>query len=79
MRPLFRPIRVLAFAPVLLLITAPLAGKDAAVYRTPDPAVGKVVDSAPTPRVSLSPDETRMLLIQYPSYPPITELAEREL
>ena len=79
MRPLFRPIRVLAFAPVLLLITAPLAGQDAAVYRTPDPAVVKVVDSAPTPRVSLSPDETRMLLIQYPSYPPITELAEREL
>jgi dipeptidyl aminopeptidase/acylaminoacyl peptidase len=79
MRPLFRQIRVLALAPVLFLIPTPLAGQDAAVYRTPDPAVVNVVDAAPTPGVSLSPDETRMLLIQYPSYPPITELAEREL
>jgi len=79
MRPLFRPIRVFTLAPALLLITPPLAGQDAAVYRTPDPAVVKVVDAAPTPGVSLSPNETRMLLIQYPSYPSITELAEREL
>ncbi|MBK5096992.1 MAG: S9 family peptidase [Gemmatimonadetes bacterium] len=79
MRSLFRPTLVLAFATALLLGTTPLVAQDAAVYRTPDPAVVKVVDAAPTPGVSLSPDETRMLLIQYPSYPPITELAEREL
>ncbi len=79
MRFLSRPALVLASALVLLLATKPLAAQDAAVYRTPDPAIVNVVDAAPTPGVSLSPDETRMLLIQYPSYPPITELAEREL
>ena len=63
----------------LLVGAAPLTAQDAAVYRTPDPAVVQVVDAAPTPGVSLSPDESRMLLIQYPSYPPIAELAEREL
>jgi dipeptidyl aminopeptidase/acylaminoacyl peptidase len=79
MRLLSRLNLVLAAAPVLLLGTAPLAAQDAGVYRIPNPAVVKVVDAAPTPGVSLSPDQTKMLLIQYPSYPPIRELAEREL
>jgi dipeptidyl aminopeptidase/acylaminoacyl peptidase len=79
MRCLFRPTLVIAFAAALLTYAAPLPAQDAAVYRTPDAAVVKIVDAAPTPAVSLSPDETRMLLIQYPSYPPIMELAEREL
>ena len=79
MRSLFRPSFVPPLAIALLLGTSPLAAQDAAVYRTPDPAVVQIVDAAPTPGVLLSPDETRMLLTRYPSYPPITELAEREL
>ncbi len=79
MRSLIRPSFVAPLATALLVSTSPLGAQDAAVYRTPDPAVVQIVDAAPTPGVSLSPDEARMLLIQYPSYPPITELAEREL
>jgi dipeptidyl aminopeptidase/acylaminoacyl peptidase len=50
-----------------------------AVYQVPDPAIVDVVDVLPTPSVRLGPDRDWMLFIQYPSYPPIAELAEREL
>ncbi len=63
----------------LLVGIGPLAAQESSVYRTPDPAIVQIVDAAPTPTVSLSPNESRMLLIQYPGSPPITELAEREL
>ena len=50
-----------------------------AVYQVPDQAIVDVVDVLPTPAVALGPDRDWMLLIQYPSYPPVAELAEREL
>ncbi|MGB5303051.1 MAG: hypothetical protein WBP17_07885, partial [Gemmatimonadota bacterium] len=50
-----------------------------AVYQVPDQAIVDVVDVLPTPSVALGPDRDWMLLIQYPSYPPVAELAEREL
>ncbi|MDP2470591.1 MAG: prolyl oligopeptidase family serine peptidase, partial [Candidatus Palauibacterales bacterium] len=48
-------------------------------YRTPDPAIVDLVDALPTPAVYVGPQRDWMLLVQYPSYPPIAELAEREL
>ena len=73
-----------AFPLVALALTlaagpAPAQESDRPVYRQPDPALVRIVDAPPTPGVSLSPDETRMLLLETPSYPPIAELAEREL
>ncbi len=50
-----------------------------AVYRIPDQTIVDVVDVLPTPSVALGPNRDWMLLIQYPSYPPVAELAEREL
>ena len=50
-----------------------------AVYQVPDQAIVDVVDVLPTPSVALGPDREWMLFIQYPSYPPVAELAEREL
>lgn len=68
-----------AFLPFLFVAAGPLVAQDGAIYQTPDPAIVQVVDAALTPAVSVSPDESRMLLIQYPNSPPIAELAEREL
>jgi hypothetical protein len=55
----------------LALAAAPAAAQesDRPVYREPDPALVRIVDAPPTPGVSLSPAETRMLLLAYPSYP----------
>ena len=46
-----------------------------AVYQVPDQAIVDVVDVEPTPSVALGPDRDWMLFIQYPSYPPVAELA----
>jgi len=50
-----------------------------AVYQVPAQAIVDVVDVLPVPSVALGPDREWMLFIQYPSYPPVAELAEREL
>ena len=76
------PVVSLTAALALVLLSCPAifaqsAGE--AVYRTPAQAIVDVVDIPPTPAVSIGPDRSRMLFIQYPSYPPIAELAEREL
>jgi len=64
-----------------LLISQSLLAQSttAAVYQTPDQAIVDVVDVLPTPSVRLGPDREWLLFVQYPSYPPIAELAEREL
>jgi dipeptidyl aminopeptidase/acylaminoacyl peptidase len=72
----------LALAVVFALVLAQLAHAQSttdAVYQTPDQSIVDVVDVSPTPSVALGPDREWMLLIQYPSYPPVAELAEREL
>ncbi|MCK5484490.1 MAG: S9 family peptidase, partial [Gemmatimonadetes bacterium] len=63
------------------LIARPLAAQSTTepVYQVPDAAIVDVVDVLPTPSVSVGPDSDWMLFVQYPSYPPIAELAEREL
>ena len=45
-------------------------------YRKPAIEVVEIVDAKPTPNVSLSPDEKRMLLMSYPSLPGIELLSE---
>ncbi|MCL7968176.1 MAG: prolyl oligopeptidase family serine peptidase [marine benthic group bacterium] len=66
---------------VALLLAGPISisAQDAPAYQTPDPAIVQVVDAEPTPSVSLSPDESQMLLIRYPGYPSIASFARREL
>ena len=76
------PVVSLTAALTLVVLSCPaLYAQSAseAEYRTPAQAIVDVVDILPTPAVSIGPDRNRMLFIQYPSYPPIAELAEREL
>jgi dipeptidyl aminopeptidase/acylaminoacyl peptidase len=76
-----RPTLVLPLAGLSLALAAvPAPAQEGhPVYREPDAALARIVDAPPTPGVSLAPDETRLLVVEYPSYPPIAELAEREL
>ncbi len=79
-----RPGRLVLFALSILfaLVLARVAQAQTttdATYRLPDPAIVDVVDVLPTPSVRLGPDRDWMLFVQYPSYPPIADLAEREL
>jgi dipeptidyl aminopeptidase/acylaminoacyl peptidase len=55
----------------------PLAAEEG--YRIPPAPIPEIVDTPPTPSVSLSPDRAWMLLIEQPSLPSIAELAEPEL
>jgi dipeptidyl aminopeptidase/acylaminoacyl peptidase len=48
-------------------------------YQLPPPAVVDVLDAAPTPRVSLSPDGKWLLLIQRPAMPSIADVSRRML
>lgn len=48
-------------------------------YQTPPPAIASLIDAAPTPGVSLSPDNQWMLLLDRPSLPSIEEVAQEEL
>jgi len=65
---------------VFLLVTAiAQAQSPANGYQTPCQALVDIVDAPPTPGVSLSPDKKWMLLLERPSLPPISELAEPEL
>ena len=77
-RPLSSPTALLLASGLLCGATS-VGAQDAPVYRTPDPALVQVVDAEPTPSVSLSPDESLMLLIRYPGYPSIATFARREL
>ena len=66
------------------LATGPAAGIQAqqdteAVYRTPAPELAALVDAPSTPGVSLSPDESMMLLMTRPGAPSIAEVSAPEL
>ncbi len=60
-----------------LLATTPLSAAEK--YRTPPAPLGDIVDAAPTPSVSLSPDRSWMVLIERPSLLAIDDLAQPEL
>ena len=81
--PTLRCMSALAGAAVILsLLVAPLPAQEptaATEYRTPAQVLVDIVDAPLTPSVRMSPDNAWMVQLELPSYPPIAELAEREL
>lgn len=79
------PSRFVALAALLLLLWPAAApaetGEDttAALYRTPDPTLTALIDAPPTPGTAVDPRGEWIALLEYPSLPPISELAGREL
>ena len=49
------------------------------VYRTPSQVLVDIIDAPPTPQVSIDPNREWLLIMEQPSLPSISELAEREL
>lgn len=49
------------------------------VYREPSPQLVAIADAPPTPFVSLSPDRSRLLLLERPNLPGIEEVAAPEI
>ncbi len=48
-------------------------------YRQPPQEIIDLVDAPPTPSISISPDESHMLILYPPSFPSIAEVAQPEL
>jgi len=70
----------LSFAFVLTAATADVAAQEGADgYQTPAAELAALVDAPATPGISLSPDESVMLLTMRPSLPSIAEVAAPEL
>ena len=61
------------------LVASSVAAATDTDYKMPPEPLPSIVDTPPTPTVSLSPDRTWMLLIERPNLPSIVELAEPEL
>lgn len=61
----------------LLLPVLPLPAQEG--YRMPDPALVELVDAPLTPALSLSPDRTRVLLLERAPVPTIADLAAPEV
>ena len=71
---------VLLFSGILLTSAASLAAQDVGDgYQTPAPELTALVDAPVTPGISLSPDESVLLLTMRPSLPSIAEVASPEL
>ncbi len=64
---------------IFLLICIPLSASDDSGYKLPPKPVADLIDAPWTPRISLSPDGQWILLMQYPGYPSIEEVSQREL
>jgi dipeptidyl aminopeptidase/acylaminoacyl peptidase len=63
-----------------LVSIAPAAAQDTdAIYRTPSQELAALVDAPATPGVSLSPDQSMMLLMTRPGAPSIAEVSAPEL
>ncbi len=67
----------LAIALVPMGLAIPAAADNA--YHTPPQVLVDIVDAPPTPGVALDPQRQWLLIMERPSLPPISELAEREL
>ena len=65
-----------AVAPLLICLTtlAPITAAEEG-YRLPPPAVVKILDTPPTPSVSIDPTHRTMLLVERVTMPPIEDLA----
>ncbi len=64
---------------VLLLSVTSLAQQPKQHYMMPPKAIADLVDAPFTPRISISPDNTRMLFLYYPGLPSIAEVSQPEL
>ncbi len=60
-------------------LTKELTAQSAGGYQTPPKAIADLIDAAPTPGISLSPDHQWMLQMERPSLPSIEEVAQEEL
>ncbi|MYE05540.1 MAG: S9 family peptidase, partial [Bacteroidetes bacterium SB0662_bin_6] len=70
----------LSFVFLLAAATTDVAAQEGADgYRTPAAELAALVDAPATPGVSLSPDESVMLLTMRPSLPSIAEVSAPEL
>ncbi len=76
-------LRAVAVLLCLLCMAGPVgAEEDAATqteYRMPPKAIADLIDAPPTPYVSVGPHREWLLLMQPPSLPPISEIAQPEL
>ena len=64
---------------VFLAAVVSMSGEEAGGYRRPSPALAAVVDAPIPPFAVLSPNRQRLLLLDRPDAPPISELAAPEL
>ncbi|HEY0709100.1 MAG TPA: hypothetical protein VGG33_19985 [Polyangia bacterium] len=58
--------------------SAPAASDSGATYQMPPRAVAAMIDAAPTPHASVSPDRRYLLMLALPSFPSIVEVAAPE-
>ena len=62
-----------------LLLSTGSRAEETLGYQMPPQVLADIIDAPPTPGVSLSPDNTWLLLLERPGYPPISEVAQPEL
>ena len=70
---------VLTLVIICCLFGTVMQGQDQLPYQMPPANIADLADAAPTPGVSISPDHQWIVLLQYPSYPPIAEVSQPEL
>lgn len=62
-----------------LVLAAPAMAQDVEPYRDAPAPIAQILDTAPTPATSVSPDRSRIALLGRANLPPIAELAEPDL
>jgi dipeptidyl aminopeptidase/acylaminoacyl peptidase len=67
---------LLWLSPLVLGQEDPAASKP---YQMPPKAIAALIDAPPTPSVSVGPNNRWMLLMQRPSLPPVSEIAQPEM
>jgi dipeptidyl aminopeptidase/acylaminoacyl peptidase len=65
--------------PFFLALFAAVLPADSTQYREPPAPLPAILDAAPAPSVSLSPDRRWLLVMERPALPPISEVAAPEL
>ena len=63
----------------LITLLMPLTASGQITYQNPPNMLAKLVDAPPIPGLSVSPDETRFVLLNRPSVPSLEDLAAPEL
>lgn len=74
-----KTISAILLASLMAILSNMLFAQDQLGYQMPPQAIADLADAAPTPAVSLSPDDQWMLLMQRSSMPSIAELSQPEL